>query len=167
MHATNAFYDALVKVHGYQSMEITKVAQKVQHSAYPEAYADHEPEGRVLASALTGHSTAALTCRLDDSFRAGGVDGRQRYEKALANEQATVRPAPLAGVAGVRLSVSDRTLAWSLAQWSVGSAERFGVTRVYVDGRVWDHRKPDDGWGASSDGGSGVVVLFTDAPLPR
>ncbi len=167
VYATNAFYDALVKVHGYQSMEITKVAQKVQRSAYPEAYAAHEPEGRVLASALTGHSTAALTCRLDDGFRPGGTAGRARYEKALAREQATVRPAGVAGVTGVRLAVSDRTLAWSLAQWSVGSAERFGVTRVYVDGRVWDHRKPDDGWRATSDGGSGVVVLFTDDPLPH
>jgi hypothetical protein len=166
VHATNAFYDALVKVHGYQSMEITKVAQKVQRSAYPEAYADHEPEGRVLASALTGHSTAALTCRLDDAFRPGGSDGLQRYEQARPLEQATVRPVRLAGVPGVRLDVSDRTLAWSLAQWSVGSAQRFGVARVYVDGRVWDHRKPDDGWRASSDGGRGVVVLFTDASLP-
>src|SRR5471030_2952309 len=29
VHATNSFYDALVKIGGYQSMEITKVAQKV------------------------------------------------------------------------------------------------------------------------------------------
>ncbi|GMA86037.1 hypothetical protein GCM10025868_12870 [Angustibacter aerolatus] len=61
VHATNAFYDALVKVRGYQGMEITKVAQKVQRSAYPEAYADHEPDARVLASALTGQSPAALS----------------------------------------------------------------------------------------------------------
>jgi hypothetical protein len=167
VHATNAFYDALVKVHGYQSMEITKVAQRVQRSAYPEAYADHEPEGRVLASALTGHSVAALTCRLDDGFRPGGSQGLARFEHALALEQAAAHPARLAGVPGVRLEVSDRTLAWSLAQWSVGSAERFGVARVYVDGRVWDHRKPDDGWRASSQAGSGVVVLFTDADLPN
>ncbi|WP_082537942.1 hypothetical protein [Angustibacter sp. Root456] len=167
VHATNAFYDALVKVHGYQSMEITKVAQKVQRSAYPEAYADHEPEGRVLASALTGHSTAALTCRLGDGFRPGGATGLKRYEQALPHEQAPVRVSRIAGVTGVRLAVTDPTLAWSLAQWSVGSAERFGVTRVYVDGRVWDHRRPDDGWRASPEGGRGVVVLFTDADLPR
>ncbi|HEX3005641.1 MAG TPA: hypothetical protein VHO27_15610 [Angustibacter sp.] len=167
VHATNAFYDALVKVHGYQSMEITKVAQKVQRSAYPEAYANHEPEGRVLASALTGHSTAALTCRLDDSFRPGGTAGLRRFEQALPREQAAVTTTRLAGVPGVRLAATDPTFAWSLAQWSVGSAERFGVTRVYVAGRVWDHRKPDDGWRASSDGGRGVVVLFTDAALPR
>src|SRR3954466_6292243 len=56
VYAANAFFDVLIKVEGYRSMEITKVAQRVQRSAYPEAYADHEPEGRVLASALTGNS---------------------------------------------------------------------------------------------------------------
>ena len=61
-------------------MEITKVAQKVQRAAFPEAYADHEQEGRVLASALTGHSPAGLACRLDAGRPGGGrrraVDGR-------------------------------------------------------------------------------------------
>ena len=167
VHATNAFYDALVKVHGYQSMQITQVAQKVQHSAYPQAYADHEPEGRVLASALTGHSTAALTCRLDASLRPAGTAGLRRFEQALPREEAPVGLSRLAGVAGVRLAATDPTLSWSLAQWSVASASRFGVARVYVAGRVWDHRKPDDGWRASPEGGRGVVVLFTDAALPR
>src|SRR6478609_3357682 len=52
VHSANVFYDALVKVDGYESMVITEVAQKVQKSAYPDAYADHEQEGRSLASTL-------------------------------------------------------------------------------------------------------------------
>ena len=55
-YATNAFYDALAKVDGYESMRITEAAQEVQRSGFPEAYADHEADARVLASALTGHS---------------------------------------------------------------------------------------------------------------
>src|SRR4051812_35321192 len=35
--ATNAFYDALVKVDGYQDMPITEAAQAVQRSAFPDA----------------------------------------------------------------------------------------------------------------------------------
>ena len=58
-------YDALVKVSGYQSMVITQVAQEVQHSAFPQAYADHEQEGRILASTLAGHSPGGIGCRLD------------------------------------------------------------------------------------------------------
>src|SRR5664280_388734 len=65
VHATNAFYDALIKIDGYQSMAITQVAQEVQHSGFPQAYADHEEEGRVLASNLAGHSPGGFGCRLD------------------------------------------------------------------------------------------------------
>ena len=57
--ATNAFYDALVKVDGYRDMEITKAAQAVQRSGFPEAYAQHEASARAWASALAGYSTSA------------------------------------------------------------------------------------------------------------
>ena len=62
VYATNAFYDALEKVDGYREMEITEAAQAVQRSAYPDAYADHEDDGRALASALTGNSPGTMWC---------------------------------------------------------------------------------------------------------
>src|SRR5665647_156161 len=65
VYATNKFYDALIKINGYQAMEITKVAQLVQRSATPQAYASHEQEGRILASTLAGHSPGGIGCRLD------------------------------------------------------------------------------------------------------
>ncbi|WP_408898771.1 hypothetical protein ACJ5H2_06600 [Nocardioides sp. R1-1] len=65
VYATNAFYDALVKVPGYEDMEITVAAQEVQRSAFPDAYADHEADGRALASALSGFSPATFSCDLD------------------------------------------------------------------------------------------------------
>ncbi|MFB3306834.1 methionine adenosyltransferase domain-containing protein, partial [Pseudomonas sp. AMR01] len=61
---TNAFYDALVEVDGYREMEVTEAAQAVQRSGFPDAYADHEADARVLASALTGNSRSALTCEV-------------------------------------------------------------------------------------------------------
>ena len=67
VHATNAFYDALAKVEGYEQLEITVAAQEVQRSGFPDAYADHEPDARALASALTGNSPEAFSCRLGDS----------------------------------------------------------------------------------------------------
>ncbi|WP_426566013.1 hypothetical protein ACPPVT_05455 [Angustibacter sp. McL0619] len=161
VYATNAFYDVLIKIDGYRSMEITKVAQKVQRSAFPEAYADHEPEGRVLASALSGNSKAALTCRLDPKSTAGGAAAVTPYLAALKREQVAVGSTRLTGtVPGVRLDTKDTTQAWSLAQWSVARADQLGVERVYVDGKVWDRAKPDQGWVASSEGGAGVVVTF-------
>ena len=70
-HATNAFYDALVKIPGYQSLEITDAAQQVQRSAYPEAYAQHEAMARAFASALTGQTAAGLDCSLRAPDEAG------------------------------------------------------------------------------------------------
>jgi hypothetical protein len=42
IYAANAFYDGLVKVPGFETMEITQAAQAVQRSAFPRAYAQHE-----------------------------------------------------------------------------------------------------------------------------
>jgi hypothetical protein len=53
VYATNAFYDVLVKIEGFESLPITDAAQKVQRSGFPQAYADNEPEARAYASALT------------------------------------------------------------------------------------------------------------------
>ncbi|MGA8256091.1 MAG: hypothetical protein WB767_05880, partial [Nocardioides sp.] len=69
-YATNAFYDALQRISGYEQLEITDAAQEVQRSGFPDAYADHEDDARVLASALTGNSRHAFACRFD-----GDVDG--------------------------------------------------------------------------------------------
>ena len=55
-YSINTFCDALARVDGYESMKVTEAAQLVQRSAFPEAYADHEADARVLASALTGSS---------------------------------------------------------------------------------------------------------------
>ena len=64
--SVNAFYDALAQVDGYLTMPVTQAAQQVQRSGFPGAYADHEQDARVLASALTGNSRAAFWCTVDD-----------------------------------------------------------------------------------------------------
>lgn len=48
------FYDALAKVTGWQLMTVTRAAQAVQRSAYPDAYADDEPLARALLTQLAG-----------------------------------------------------------------------------------------------------------------
>jgi murein DD-endopeptidase MepM/ murein hydrolase activator NlpD/endonuclease/exonuclease/phosphatase family metal-dependent hydrolase len=49
------FYRALVRVPGWQRLPVTDAAQRVQHSAYPTAYADDQ----ALAERLLGHAEAA------------------------------------------------------------------------------------------------------------
>src|SRR3954463_14370255 len=52
VRATNAFYDALVKGPRYRTLPITKAAQKVQRSAFPDAYAAYGPAAELLSAAL-------------------------------------------------------------------------------------------------------------------
>src|SRR4051812_994399 len=65
-YATNAFYDELIKVSGYRDLPITEAAQAVQRSAFPGAYADHEDDARVLASALSGYSPGSFWCEVPE-----------------------------------------------------------------------------------------------------
>jgi hypothetical protein len=55
VYSTDRFYDGLVGIAGYQDLPITDAAQKVQRSAFPEAYAEHEALARAWAPA---HSPA-------------------------------------------------------------------------------------------------------------
>jgi hypothetical protein len=130
--ATNAFYDALVKVNGYENMEITKVAQLVQKSAYPEAYADHETEGRVLASTLRGHSPAGLGCQLKAVTRAS--DGAA----VAADLQAQLGVTAVQDGAQLTVNAASADLAWAAGQWGVARADAYGVDRVQVADRVWN-----------------------------
>lgn len=62
-YAAAAFYRALARVDGWESMSVTAAAQNVQRSAAPDAYAQWEPEARVLARILTHEVPDQLVCR--------------------------------------------------------------------------------------------------------
>lgn len=51
-YAASAFYQALMRVPGWEGMELTWAAQTVQVSAYPYAYAKHEPRAQEIVNAL-------------------------------------------------------------------------------------------------------------------
>jgi hypothetical protein len=129
-YATTKFYNALVRVKNWQTRDITKVAQAVQRSAYPDAYADHEPDARVLASALTGQTARALTCLVHPD-----ADGDAH---ALASSLTTTFHVDAKATDKV-VTVQAKTtrLAWAYAQYAVANAGRHGVTTVAVEDRVW------------------------------
>ncbi|WP_299033417.1 hypothetical protein [uncultured Pseudokineococcus sp.] len=153
LYATEAFYDGLVEVDDYASMDVTVAAQEVQRSGFPTAYADHEPEARVLASALTGHSPASLVCRLPDVEVSGtpqvpGEDGLAPRARAVVEEAAAQLGeqdlAPLDDDASG--TVLDRSYGegeegtragWALAHWAVARAVSTDVVEVATDGRRW------------------------------
>ena len=131
VYATNAFYDALDRVDGYESLEITVAAQEVQRSAFPSAYADHEADARALASALTGHSPSTFGCDVDRATSSGRTDLVRRELAKLFDAPARVD----GRTATVR--TADDQQAWAIAHYLVAMADRLEVHSVRVRDRVW------------------------------
>jgi len=178
VYASNAFYDALVKVDGYEDLPITQAAQKVQRSAYPTAYAAHEPEARILASSLTGFSAGGLTCVLRSPgalpAQGPGRDGltarARAVQKAAAAEagRAGTRTAGDATGRSVAFALTGRSASehgWALAHWAVARADALHVVSVQTAGRQWRRDRPDAGWIAAPDGApqAGRVVVTVAA----
>lgn len=174
-YSTNAFYDGLVDVDGYGSMRVTEAAQAVQRSGFPEAYADHEADARVLASALTGNSPRAFSCDVDepDEATSDRID-----DEGLTRRAARVRrdlvgafgPQSLGGfqpggvssghMAGSAhyegraidvffrpVSADNRKRGWAMASYLVAQASRLGISTLIFDDRIWRAgSRSDDGW---------------------
>ena len=58
-YSATAFYRALVRVSGWESMALTRAAQRVQVSAYPNAYAKHESRAQQVVDALLNPPVSA------------------------------------------------------------------------------------------------------------
>jgi hypothetical protein len=149
-YAINAFYDALAKVGGYQSMRITEAAQRVQRSGFPEAYEAHAEDARALASALTGYSPGGrFSCVVHaDSAHHGTATRVTRSVTRAYGELATSRTGVRQDLAvTVGRSPSGYRLGWSVAQFLVAQAKRLHITDVRFDGRHWSSGSASaDGW---------------------
>ncbi len=173
-YATNAFYDALVKVPDYRDLRITEAAQAVQRSGFPEAYEEHAEGARALASALTGWSPAGFTCVVDDvdpSVQAVTASGlTPRAEAVLEDVRSVFGDLSLGGFApgGVStghmagsahydgravdifvrpVDAANRRRGWAIAQYLVAQADRLAVDHVIFDARIWSRgRSSEAGW---------------------
>ncbi len=155
-YAANAFYDALVQIPGYESMEITEAAQRVQRSAFPTAYAQHEQMGRFFASGLSGQTPEAVQCTLRSAAAAGDPGA---VSAGLAQAYGPLATAEEGQTLVVEATGSQ---AWSIAQWAVANAKGYEVTQVQVAGRTWE-RGERNGWQDSS--GSDGQVRITVSPV--
>ena len=130
-YATGKFYDALIKIKNWESDDINHVAQKVQRSGHPEAYRDHEADGRVLASTLTGQSPAGFSC-LDRSGTPGDAKGlRRSLQRTFGELDDSVE----GSVVTIRARSSRQ--AWAYAHFAVANAQSYGVTTVKIGNRSW------------------------------
>lgn len=151
-YATNRFFDALVKIRGYETMDIAAAAQRVQRSAYPRAYAKHESLARVFASALTGHSPAGLVCRLDpagstsetalEAMSAQDAVGSRQVVDHLRTQMG-IDAAASDDSGTVTAVAQDSRQTWAVAAWAVARAGLYDVVAVQVGDRRWVRGKGD------------------------
>lgn len=179
VYSTNAFYDVLETIPGYEGADINDVAQQVQRSGHPEAYRDHETEGRLFASALTGQSGPNLVCTLDPvgstvspeqvrselvrQFPRAVGSGRLSVGLAAAASAAPQLPADAGATALVIDPDGEDALGWAVANWAVARAADDGVVQVSYQGRVWDRSvrgEEASRWGEASGGTADHVVVL-------
>jgi hypothetical protein len=172
--ASEAFYDGLEEIEGYQEMRITEAAQAVQRSGYPEAYEEHAEGARALASALTGWSQARFSCVADrpdgDVEEVGSSGLTPRAEAVRADLERVFGDLALGGFSpdgvssghmegsthydGRALDVFVRPVGqanqrrgWAIAHYLVARAHLLGVQHVIFDGRIWSSgRSSEAGW---------------------
>ncbi len=151
LYAAGAFYDALVLVPGYEALPITEAAQAVQRSALPDAYADHEAEGRAFASALTGNSPASLNCVLRGTDQVGDPAAVQ-----AAAEQVFGPLETSLNDDGALSFAASGTQGWATAQWAVANAKALHIEAVSYGGLQWT--RSTHGWEAAETT-TGLIVV--------
>lgn len=134
-YSAGKFYDALIKVKGWQKLPLTKAAQAVQGSAHPAAYQQWEDQAGVLTRAFGGAEPAMLSCSFPEPTVAAAP---ARVLQLLALELEHTRISATAQVGELRSAQP-----WATAGWLVAKADRLGIETVALEGRRWSRT---DGW---------------------
>lgn len=167
VYAAGKFYEHLEKVPDYTRLPLTVAAQRVQRSAFPQAYAKHETDATLLSAALTGRAPASFSCAATRSSVAGrpaavraaltrafgsgvlsGTKSAQPSEVRLPVRTTTAR------AAGARGTGSVRQRGWELAHWAVANSAALHIRRVSYAGREWTAGTNQAPWRTSDAGRS-------------
>jgi hypothetical protein len=135
-YSSGRFYSALLRVRGWEQMRVTEAAQRVQRSAYPEAYQKWASQAEVLAKALLGHATGAVACAFPGEPAVRGDAAAAALVQFLQLDWGDVRTTA-AQWPGLALSVRDTRNGWQYAHWLVSHAAEHGVKRVRYDRLEW------------------------------
>lgn len=147
-YATGAFLDALVKINGWQTLDLATAVQDVQFSADGSAYAQHEDEAKQLADALTGRPPAAITCQFNKPTKVAAVT---TVAGAVRSDLPVNRPT----TSGLVVSVPGAS--WQTAAWFVANSYRLGIDSVGYDGKQWTRAK---GWHAAAAPATAVTATM-------
>lgn len=160
VYSAGKFYDALVAVPDWETGALTEIAQAVQYSGFPEAYAKWETASTTLARGLGAEAAPELSCRTGAVASTADAPTRNPLPGTASalgplRELLAAAGTELGGVAVASVSddgttavvtatgdgLSGTAAARVLAAWTVAHATGSGVSGITVEGRGWtDHR---------------------------
>ena len=153
-YAVGKFFDALVKVRGWETMRLAAAAQAVQKSGHPTAYQRWEGQATTLAKAFTGAEPALVSC----SFPEPTVAASPAKVMQLLDLELPATQLSATAQAGELRADSP----WVTAGWLVAKADRLGIEAVAISGRRWTRT---DGWQVDS-GAAADRIRFEVAQIP-
>ena len=131
------FYASLKKVKGWKKMRVTDAAQRVQRSAYPNAYQKWADEAAVLARALTGRATGAVACTVSGEPALRGAAAAAALTEGLRLDWGGALAETAQQAAGLTVAVADPGAGWRYAHWLVSHARDTGLERVRFADLEW------------------------------
>ncbi|GAA2706739.1 hypothetical protein GCM10010429_17820 [Micromonospora olivasterospora] len=164
-YATKRFYAALKRVRGWEKMRVTEAAQKVQRSAYPEAYEKWADESQVLTRALLGDATGAVACTVGSTPAMRGEAAATALVRGLRLDWGLPETTPPADPTGLAVPAGDQRVGWRYAHWLVSHASDHGVKSVRFGGLEWTARGGTWGRASEASAATGQVLaeVFADS----
>lgn len=163
VYAAYQFYVMLALVEDRDDRPLTEVAQEVQRSGFPDAYARHEERSALLSAALTAAQPGAVTCRLDPPAPEDVPVSREEVAEELTRQ---VDVTPEVTGEGLVAVLEDENLAWTVGGWAVAHARRTGVQSVSVGDHTWTRGKGPDATRWSTDTPTGAAPTEVRIHLP-
>ncbi|WP_242885355.1 hypothetical protein [Actinomadura litoris] len=160
VQATSKFFDALVKVKDYLDRDLHDSAQRVQRSADGRAYAQHEPDGKLLARVFTGREPGSARCWYppDKKTAPRRAEAIREMRRAFGGRLQVDAPRSTAPEwDGVR--VTNTRAGWAVAAWTVTHAQVYGLAEVRYAGRHWQADAGHDGWTKDEDAPTDHVII--------
>ena len=183
VYSSTKFYQALVRVSGWQQLTLTQAAQAAQQSGTPDAYAQWQQFATVVSDVFTGSAGSGLGCTLDGPTFAAQSKGSAlliaRGQGVLDDLRAQFGTANVGTVSGIGsdglsfdvaapASVSGTaagTRVWAYANWATAQAETLGVAAVSYGGKTWTASAGSAGWksdSAAAANSSGVHIVMVN-----
>jgi hypothetical protein len=165
--STEKFFTALVKVKGYLDRDLHDAAQRVQRSADGTAYARHEDDGELLATAFTGREPATARCWYPPGKRTASrrPEALREMRRAFGSKLTMSGPGPLGEKAPSdpnawnAVKVTNTRAGWAVAAWAVTHAQPYGLTEVRYAGHHWTSDAGHDGWTEDKQAPTTAVII--------